>query len=130
MNTTSTLSRLKAHTTLLMGVAAICLTLNATSVRAADESPGYARTSKPVQFGDLNLASPAGVKRLYERIVAASKVVCDSRDRSVQIVAHDLICTQLSIARAVKAADRPELTAFAAAQKARPIAQLARVTTP
>lgn len=125
----NTLSQLKARPTLLMGIAAICLALNATSVLAADDSPGYAPASERVQFSDLNLASPEGVKRLYHRIVAASKAVCGSQYRSLASVAHDRICTQLSIARAVKAADRPELTAFAAAQKAQPIAQVARVTT-
>jgi UrcA family protein len=131
MNTISTRSQLKASTTLLMGLGAICLALNATSVRAADESPAYARASTSVQYSDLNLANPAGVKRLYERIVAASKSVCDSRDRSLKVIAHDRICTQLSIARAVKAVDHPELTAFAAAQNGHlPLAQVAKVTTP
>ncbi len=125
----NTLSQLKTRPTLLMGLAAICLTLNATSVLAADESPAYAPASRTVQFSDLNLSSPAGVRRLYERIVAASKQVCDSQDRAMKVVAHDRICTQLSIARAVKAADRPELTAFVAAQKAQPIVRVAKVAT-
>jgi UrcA family protein len=125
----NTLSQLKTRPTLLMGLAAICLALNATSALAADESPAYAPASQAVEFSDLNLSSPAGVKRLYDRIVAASKRVCDSQGRALQVVAHDRICTQLSIARAVKAADRPELTAFAAAQKGQPIDRVAKVAT-
>jgi UrcA family protein len=125
----NTLSQLKTRPTLLMGLAAICLALNATSALAADESPAYAPASQAVHFSDLNLSSPAGVKHLYDRIVGASKQVCDSQDRSLKVIAHDRICTQLSIARAVKAADRPELTAFAATQKTQPIAQVAKVAT-
>jgi UrcA family protein len=130
MNTSPTLSKIKAPASLLMGLATLCLTLNATSARAEDQSPGYAPASMSVQLSDLNLANPAGVKRLYERILAASKVVCDSQDRSLQVAAHDRICTQLSIVRAVKAVDHPALTAFAAAQKGQPIAQVADVRTP
>jgi UrcA family protein len=130
MSTTNTRPERKAHYGygLLTSLAAICLTLSATSVRAADETPGYAPAKTVVQYGDLNLANPEGVKRLYNRIVAASKGVCDSKDRSLSVQAHDRICMQRSIARAVKAVDRPELTAFYSARTGQPIARLAEVT--
>jgi UrcA family protein len=128
MNTRRPVSLTPARTGLLMGLAALSLTLNATAARAADESPGYAPASQMVPFGDLNLASPAGVKRLYDRIAAASAVVCASRSRALQTLAHDRICTELSIARAVKAIDRPELTAFVAVRKQQPLPQMAKLT--
>ncbi len=70
-----------------------------------------------VQYGDLNLANPQAIQLLYQRIVAAANKVCDSRDhRSLQAFAHDRNCKERSIASAVAAVGRPELTALYAAK--------------
>jgi UrcA family protein len=108
MNTTNAFLRV-----LLPTLAAAYLGLGAPISRAADVSSDNAPKAKVVQYGDLNLASPTGVERLYQRIVAAAHDVCDRHgDRSLGNFARTQICVRQSIARAVATADRPELTAL------------------
>ncbi len=116
MNATPASTRIGVRA-LLAGMVSACLGLGATISHAADEP----RTTV-VQYGDLNLASPQGIQRLYQRIAAAANAVCDSRDhRSLQAFAHDRSCKTASIARAVAAVGRPELTALHAAKTGRPV---------
>jgi UrcA family protein len=129
MNTTNTRLQTTARAALLASLTGFGLALSTTCANAADETPAYAPAAILVQYGDLNLAKAEGVKHLYDRIVAAVKEVCNSRDRSLQIAAHDKICMQQSIARAVKAANSPELTAYYDATKGPPPAPVAKVTT-
>ena len=48
---------------------AVCLSLAAPVTRAADEDP----RSSMVQFADLNLAHPEGVKKLYNRYLRVAR---------------------------------------------------------
>jgi UrcA family protein len=122
MNTTNTSARnyFDARPLILATLAAACLAVASTAVQAAEKS----RDSEPVkavQFGDLNLASPQGVERLYRRIAAAAQQVCDTRQgRSLTAQALDSICTKQSIARAVVAVGQPALTALHAAKTGQP----------
>jgi UrcA family protein len=120
MNTIHVLARINVRV-LLAGLASAYLGLGAAISQAADDDlPGERRTSV-VQYGDLNLASPQGVQRLYQRIVASANEVCDSGDhRSLQAFAHDRKCKERSVARAVAAVGRPELTALYVAKTSRP----------
>ena len=93
--------------------AAACMAVAATAVHAAEQTRDSDSMMKTVLYGDLNLANPQGVERLYRRIVAAAQQVCDSRQgRSLQAQALDSICTKQSIARAVAAVGQPALTSL------------------
>jgi UrcA family protein len=123
MNTTNITARtnFNARRLVLATLAASCLAAASTVAHAAEQSRGSEAAMKTVQYGDLNLAKPEGVARLYRRIVAAAQQVCDSRQgRSLQAQAQDSICTKESIARAVAAVDQPTLTALHAVKTGQP----------
>jgi UrcA family protein len=121
MNTTNTSRNcFDARRLVLATLAAACMAVASTAVQAAEKSTG----SEPVttvQFGDLNLANPQGVERLYRRIVAAAQQVCDTgQGPSLQAKSLEWTCTKQSIARAVAAVGRPALTALHAAKTGQP----------
>lgn len=102
------------HTRRLAALATIGLAVAATTVRAAD-MPTDSAPKKTVSYGDLNLASPQGVERLYRRIVGAAQQVCHPLDgRLLREQQEFAICFGQSIARAVAAVDQPALTALRA----------------
>lgn len=128
MNPTNTSARIDVRSAVLATFAAACLGLISTNSRAADQTPGYEPPKTVVQYGDLNLASSKGVERLYQRIVAAAKQVCDNGDtRSLQSKALFRICTEQSIGRAVAAVGHPALTALYAQKTGRPVNLVAQV---
>src|SRR5450631_2240487 len=93
--------------------ATACLAIAATAVHAAEQARDPDPMMKTVMYGDLNLANPQGVERLYRRIAAAAQQVCDSRQgRSLHAQAMESICTQQSIARTVAAVGQPALTSL------------------
>lgn len=113
---------------LLSGLAFACLSLGTAISQAADGAASQEFRTIVVQYEDLNIANPKGMQLLYQRIVAAANQVCDSGDhRSVQAFARDRHCKELSIAHAVEAVNRPELTALHAAKTRRPIADSGRL---
>jgi UrcA family protein len=86
------------------------LAVTSTAVHAADPSGPMSIT---VRYGDLNLANPYGIERLYRRIVGAAQQVCRNLDGiSLEEKAEFSICTKESIARAVAAVDQPALTSL------------------
>lgn len=106
----------------LAGIASACLGMGATTGYAADEVPSHEVRTMAVQYGDLNLANPQAIQRLYQRISTAASEVCDSRDhRSLQAFANDRSCKARSIARAVAAVGSPQLTALHAAKTGLPV---------
>ena len=129
MYTTNTSVSIDVRHALFTSLAAACLALSATIAHAADEAPGYQPASKIVQYGDLNLANPQAVKRLYDRIVTAANEVCGREDeRSLDTFAHHRTCTQQSITRAVAAVGNPALAALHAAKTGQPTERLAELT--
>jgi UrcA family protein len=101
-------------------LATICLAVAATTVRAADMSSDSV-PMKTVTYGDLNLANPQGVERLYRRIVGAAQQVCSALNgRSFEEKQQFSICTTQSIARAVAAVDQPALAALQAIKTGQP----------
>jgi UrcA family protein len=122
MNTANTTARncFDARQFVLATLAAACMAVGSTAVQAAEKS-SESEPVKTVPFGDLNLANPQGVERLYRRIVAAAQQVCDTREgRSLQAQSQEWICNKQSIARAVVAVGRPALTALHAAKTGQP----------
>lgn len=81
-------------------------------------SAGLAASAEPVQsetvlFGDLNLASPAGVQTLRQRLSSAARRVCDEQlgfKTDVFAKRRALTCQTLAVQRAqsVVAASRPD----------------------
>jgi UrcA family protein len=104
----------------LAALGTICLGVAATTVRAADMS-AESVPMKTVTYGDLNLANPQGVERLYRRIAGAAQQVCNTLNgRSFEEKQQFSICTTQSIARAVAAVDQPARTALQAIKTGRP----------
>ena len=86
-------------------------------------SAGQARTSVSdpasivVHFADLNLEHPDGVARLYARIRAAARAVCDRpNSHSLRLRALGRACAASAAARAIAEVDAGELTALALRQ--------------
>lgn len=123
MNTTNTSAkkRIDVRRLVLAALAMACLAATSTAVYAADKSPDSEPTKTTVKYGDLNLANPQGVERLYRRIVGAARQVCGGSDgRSLEEKEEFSICRKLSIARAVAAVDQPALTALHAVKTGQP----------
>ena len=122
--------RNKVRSALLTGLPAIFLALTVISAHAADAPAGPVLPATTVKFGDLNLSNAQGVQHLYGRISSAAQEVCSTRgDRSLVAAALERICVRQSIARAVKAVDRPELTAFHAARTGQVVTQVAALSS-
>lgn len=109
MNTTPfLLTPWKARRALVASLA-VCLSLAVPVTRAADEAP----RNSMVQFADLNLTHPKGVKELYERITWAAGQVCrDADGRRLEEQERFRNCVRESIGRAVVAVGNPALAAF------------------
>lgn len=66
-----------------------------------------------VRYDDLNLANPAGIDKLYQRIQAAARVVCgDAGTRSLREKMTATRCTEQAVSDAVKSVDNRVLTAM------------------
>jgi UrcA family protein len=121
--------RNKVRSALLTSLPAIFLALTVISAHAADVATGVTPPATTVKFGDLNLSNPEGVQHLYGRISGAAQEVCSTRgDRSLVAAALERMCVRQSIARAVRAVDSPQLTAFHAARTGQVVTQVAALT--
>lgn len=121
MNPTNTSILIDVRRGLVTSAIAACLALGATITHAAEKAPDGQRSSKVVQYGDLNLANPQGVDRLYRRIVAAANEVCETHgDRSIVNFELTRICMRQSIAKAVTAVGNPALAALHATKMGQP----------
>jgi UrcA family protein len=89
-----------------------------TASHAADDLAGMEPAKMVVQYGDLNLANPSAVQRLYHRIVVAAQQVCDDHTgpRPLEEGIRARSCMDQSIRRAVAAVNHPSLTALYAAK--------------
>jgi UrcA family protein len=99
-------SNVKADNRSTLGyVTAMCL---ACVLVAFNAQAGNVR-SETVRFGDLNLASPAGVEALYGRIHAAARRVCE-RPAGEQTGVRT--CMAQAESEAIRKVDIPMLTAY------------------
>ena len=110
---TSNMTR-RARTALLVGcslVGTLGVAQAATasdSVALSDEVP-----TAVVNYADLNLATEAGARTLYQRLAAAAQEVCPIQDaRSLAQVAHSHSCRAEAVARAVRQVNSPKLAAL------------------
>jgi UrcA family protein len=113
--------RTNARNAFAAALTAACLGLAAAVSHAADTSPGVEPAKKVVQYGDLNLSNPAGIERLYQRIVFAAQQVCDDRTgpRPLEEQIRTKICINQSVERAITAVNQPALTMLYAAKTGR-----------
>lgn len=83
-----------------------------TRAPAIDSSRAYRAES--VQYQDLNLASPAGVRTLYSRIDVAAKKVCQPRADIRNMVMHRdwQNCYSGALDKAVSSAQLPALSRY------------------
>lgn len=69
--------------------------------------------SKVVNYADLDLNHPPGVKVLYERLRSAAQGVCQPFEgRTLKQVGDSRACFDQAMARAVKDVNKPLLTAY------------------
>jgi len=91
--------------------AAVCLPCVAPE--AAVDAPGIR-----IAYGDLNLATPAGVAILYQRILGAAKQYCEP-DRvltGTRLSPNYDHCVQTAVAATVRKINQPGLSALHAAR--------------
>jgi UrcA family protein len=72
--------------------------------------------SVTVRFGDLNVASEAGARALYQRLVAAAHQVCpdDSGSFDLAKLRLDKACRDQAVLRAARQIPSPQLAAIVA----------------
>ncbi len=70
--------------------------------------------SVKVRYGDLNLATEAGVQTLYRRIKGAARMVCDQSIPSgdAQSVSHFWKCYDTALGNAINRVNNTQLTAM------------------
>ena len=98
-----------ARTAVLVGSSLLSsLAVAANSVTLSDEVP-----SVVVRYGDLNLASEAGARKLYQRLTVAAQEVCPAQDaHSLALLSYNRTCRANAIARAVHEINSPRLAAL------------------
>jgi UrcA family protein len=98
----------------VVGATAIIACVFAVSSALAADPEGQVRTQS-IMYGDLNLATDAGVSRLYDRVHSAARLVCaGASERTMS--AGPAKCSKDAQARAIEEVNVPALTAFAAAR--------------
>jgi len=90
------------------GLAALICCSALGSAAAAGTEP--TRRSLTVSYGDLNLANPLGVERLYKRLRQAANRVCG--DPVMVRLSGYAQCTQHAVEEAVRSIDNRNLTAL------------------
>jgi UrcA family protein len=92
----------------------LAATLSCTACAAAFAADAQSQSeSVVVRYDDLNLANPAGIEKLYQRIQAAARIVCGGTGtRSLQAKMDATRCREQAVSDAVKAVDNRILTAM------------------
>jgi UrcA family protein len=88
-------------------IAASLLALT-TPALAANGDNGKAAVS----VANVDFSSNAAVRDVYARLKVAATNVCTTRIESARVNDVDAVCVQRALADAVRAADRPQLTAM------------------
>ncbi len=80
-----------------------------TAASAADEP------SVVVRYGDLDLTSEAGARKLYHRLVVAARQVCpDGSSRDLSVLREVGACRNQAIVKAARQIPSPQLAALVA----------------
>ena len=100
---------------LVLAVAGLVASVTGFAATADADVPSVA-----VRYDDLNLATSAGVNKLYQRISAAARQVCPdvySRDPHVSMAGQH--CQAAAVAKAVGEVNSPSLASLHAARVSR-----------
>ena len=110
---TSNMTR-RARTALLVGCSLVGALGVAQAATPSDSlTLGDGVPTAVVNYGDLNLATAAGARTLYQRLSVAAQEVCPIQDaRSLAQVAHSHTCRAEAVARAVRQVNSPQLAAL------------------
>lgn len=92
---------------LLAATAAMLIAGPALAETAQDAAPTRAVSIRGVDF-----ANKDQVKHIYAKLKGAAAAVCDSGSASPRFSQTDISCTRQVVAEAVKAVNRPVLTAM------------------
>jgi UrcA family protein len=92
---------------LLAASAAVLVAAPAFAAETQADAPAQAVSARGVDFSDR-----AQVKQFYSRLHEAAQTVCDSGSSVPRAFAVDISCVRRVMADAVKAADKPVLTAL------------------
>jgi UrcA family protein len=99
---------------------ALFATSAAVTTTAAAATPSEDTPSVRVRYDDLNLATEAGTKALYSRIVSAARGVCAFADsRELSLLAASERCQSAAIAKAVNDVHSTQLAAVHASHVSR-----------
>jgi UrcA family protein len=102
--------------TVLSLAGSLILTLGAFSVLQASSAHDAPRTAL-VHYGDVNLAKPDDVTRLYQRIHSAAENVCaPAQGADLNSKAIFAQCVDQAVARAVNDVNQPQLNALHSAR--------------
>lgn len=105
------MSRLLAASGAAASMLALSLAVGGAQAAPATD-PVTGAPAVNVRFGDLNLATTAGVQTLYRRIAAAAKEVCPQADfAELGRYAISRACQARAIERAVREVHDPRLAA-------------------
>lgn len=117
------MSRFTSHArarTLALLAALGSAALLASPAIAAAASPAADVPQVSVPYSDLDLATSAGTRALYQRITSAAQSVCPAYDpRDLEAFAASRECQQQAIARAVRQVGNSHLAAVHAKARAR-----------
>lgn len=105
---------------LLTALTACVLIAATAAVRAGTACPEQARSAEAaatrtvrVSYADLNIATDAGSRVLYQRITAAAHKICAVSDiRDLDALAADKSCEQAAVTQAVHAVHSAPLAAL------------------
>ena len=78
----------------------------------ASAAPNDDAPTQAVSTAHVDFRSEAAVRAFYRRIEAAAHDVCDSNSPNPRITQMDQACESRAVAQAIRAADRPMLTAL------------------
>ena len=110
INTSATLTNYWRRSATLTALTA-CLVVGAVGLAHAGSSAGAVK----VRYGDLNLATDAGNKALYARIVSAAREVCGAGavpTKDLSTLAFARSCETRAVAQAVREVRSPALAAI------------------
>jgi UrcA family protein len=93
--------------------ALIALSVLAGGFAFAQEPMVGAANTITINYSDLDLTQPDGVKALYRRVATAARQVCkEPSPREITRYAEFEACFDDAVTRAVEKVDAPQLTAF------------------
>jgi|SRR5579862_6491574 len=99
----------------ISGVFALSWVAAATAANDSDSAVG----AVAVQFDRQELASPAGISRVYQRLSLAAREACGPSSTTLELVRQRVFerCVAESLARAVRDAHNAALTSYSASER-------------